>query len=245
MKLGFAVLLGIVLGSFPATVHAQRPGTFASPGQFLQIIETGKGQRRTYLDKELQMRFLANQTCQVKTWRGYIERGESGVFMRLYCDMGDMLVVLGRTKNGRWRYEGSVRLWNMNGKVQVEPIVEPPVDDIVVRDNEVENGTSIWQDDFMMFKVIHNRLRKVLDTVEHSYLRQWTEPFHWVRQKSTFVILPATKKQPAEVDETAKITSSSGDVVLERAFQWSQEADTFDVGMWDSAQVTPKPPPTH
>lgn len=240
-KLGIAIVLGAILGLFPAAAHAQRPETFASPGELLEILRTGKGRDRARLDKELHMRFAANQTCRAKTWQGYVEPGRIGVVIDADCETGRSLVVLGRIKSGRWRYEGSATLWDMEGlKILVEPMVDPPVDDIIVHNNQVTGGTDIWQGDLMIFRVVHNRLRKVLDTVEYSHFRQWTEPFHWVDQQSRFVIVPATQKQPAEVDETMKLTSNSGGVELKRSFQWSQRTETFNVSMWHSARVTAK-----
>lgn len=246
MRPGFAILVSVVLGVFPATARAQQPETFSSPKQLLEILQTGKGQERVRVNRVLHLRFMANQTCSAKTWRGFLERGKIGAVMQVGCDAGDRLVVLGLMKNGRWQYEGSAQLWDLTGaelRVQLEAVTDPPVEDIVVRDNGVSNGTGIWQADFMIFKVVRNRLRKVLDTVEYSHLQQWTEPFHWVDQESKFLIVPTTKKRPAEVDETMSLTSNSGTALLERSFQWSHETNTFDVGLWDSARVSSKPAP--
>lgn len=245
MKLIVAALVAALLNVYPAGAGTGQPATFKSPEQFLQILQKGKGQDRTWIDDALHLRFIPDQTCSAKTSRDYIERGKVGVVMHVRCDAGDRLIVLGLLATGCWQYEGSADLWDLTGtelRVQLEAVTDPPVKDIVVYNNGVMTGTDVWQADLMIFKVVHNQLRKVLDTVEYSHFRQWTEPFDWVNQESKFVIVPTTKKQPAEVDETMNLTSTSGKAVLERSFQWSRRTGAFDVGLWYMAHVSAKPP---
>lgn len=241
MRFTEIAFLGFALAAIPAPVGAQRALTFSAPSQLVETLRNGAGSQRKQLDRELGWRFMPHQTCTAKTWRAQLERGEMGTVMRVNCDAGEVLAVLGRMRGGRWQYEGSAGLWDPGGgklKVELIALVDPPVEEIVVHNNQVENGTGVWQGDLMVFKVIGHRLRKVLDTVEYSHLKQWTKPFHEVDQQSTFKFILASKDQPAEVDEVQTITTDTAKVVLERSFQWSKRTDTFDPSQWYSARVT-------
>jgi hypothetical protein len=223
---------------------AQRIAAFDSPEEVARLLREGTDSQRAQLKDALHLPFIFGPdcACAVETVRATFEQGKQDAILKVKRSYDFDLIVLRRRQDGTWQYLDSMPLDAAYDllTVDLQAIVSPPLEDIVVHDHVSARGTDIFQGDFLVLRVIDGRLRVVLDAVEESHVQLWNNPNPTVKQTSIFEISPKSGDTPAVIKEKQTLTLGEQTAMLEREFYWDNDLRAFEVGLWWAYKRIPK-----
>jgi len=162
------------------------------------------------------------------------------------------IVVFDKAPKSEWRHVRTVRLPSRAQRPEVTfaEVVQPGVSEILVHhENTLERGGT-QQEDFVVLKMLGERLEVVLDTTEHSEItltnRTPTEDDNLQQtQTSTFSLLKSAPNSTAanRILEKEVLTDNKTTITRSRVWTWDPELERFRPAPFDAGDVRPAPPP--
>jgi len=167
------------------------------------------------------------------------------------CD-STYIVVFDKAPKSEWRHVQTVRLPSRAQRPEVTfvELIQPKVSEIVVHHETSRDSGSVQQENFVVLKLLHDRVAVVLDTTERSAItlanRSAEETDNLQQtQASTFELLKAAPNSAAmfRVLEKQVLTDNKTTITLYRAWTWDPELERFRSSPIDGGDVKPAPPP--
>jgi hypothetical protein len=167
------------------------------------------------------------------------------------CD-STYIVVFDKAPKSEWRHVQTVRLPSRAQRPEVTfvELIQPGVSEIVVHHETSRDSGSVQQENFVVLKMLHDRMEVVLDTTERSELtlaNRSTEETDNLQQTqtSTFELLKAAPKSAAvfRILEKQVLTDNKTTITLYRVWTWDPELERFRSSPIDGVDVKPAPPP--
>ena len=167
------------------------------------------------------------------------------------CD-STYIVVFDKAPKLEWRHVQTVRLPSRAQRPEVTfvELIQPGVSEIVVHHETSRDSGSVQQENFVVLKMLHDRIEVVLDTTERSEItlanRSATETDNLQQsQVSTFELLKAAPNSAAiyRVFEKQVLTDNKTSITLYRVWTWDPELERFRSSPIDGGDVKPAPPP--
>jgi hypothetical protein len=166
------------------------------------------------------------------------------------CD-ATYLIVFDKEKKSEWRHVQTVRLSShvQHPEVSFAELVQPGVSEVVVHRETTRESGSAQQENFVVLKMLHNRLVPVLDTVERYDLVMPNVPENDAdnveqTQQSSFAVINAQGKTgpPARILEKEVLQQQKTSFTLYRYWNWDPELERFRSTAYDggdNAQAGP------
>jgi hypothetical protein len=167
------------------------------------------------------------------------------------CD-STYIVVFDKAPKSEWRHVQTVRLPSRAQRPEVTfvELIQPGVSEIVVHHETSRDSGSVQQENFVVLKMLHDRMEVVIDTTERSELtlanRLAAETDNLQQsQTSTFELLKAPPKSAAifRIFEQQVLTDNKIAMTLYRVWTWDPELERFRSSPIDGGDVRPVPPP--
>ncbi len=180
--------------------------------------------------------------------------GSENVVLLAYsseCD-STYIVVFDKAPKSEWRHVQTVSLPSRAQRPEITfvELIQPKVSEIVVRHETTRDSGSVEQENFVILKLLHDRIEVVLDAPERSELtlanRSPTETDNLQQtQTSTFDLLKAAPKSAAvyRILEKRVLTDNKTAITLYRVWTWDPELERFRSSPIDGGDVKPAPPP--
>ena len=161
------------------------------------------------------------------------------------------IVVFDKAPKSEWRHVRTVQLPSRARRPEVtfEEVVQPGVSEILVyHENTLDSGGA-QQEDFVVLKMLGERLEVVLDTTEHSEITLGnhtpTEDDNLQQtQTSTFSLLKSPPNSTAafRILEKEVLTDNKTTITRARVWTWNPELQRFRPAPFDAGDVRPAPP---
>lgn len=167
------------------------------------------------------------------------------------CD-STYIVVFDKAPKSEWRHVQTVRLPSRAHRPQVTfvELIQPGVSEIVVHHETSRDSGNVQQEDFVVLKMLHDRVVVVLDTTERSELtlanRSAAETDNLQQtQTSTFNLLKAAPSSAAifRILEKQVLTDNKTTFTRYLVWTWDPELERFRSSPIDAGDVKPTPPP--
>ena len=166
------------------------------------------------------------------------------------CD-STYIIVFDRAPKSEWRHVQTVRLPSRAQRPEVTfaELIQPGVSEIVVHHENTNDGGSVQQENFVVLKMLRDRLEIVLDTAERSEItlanRNAAETDNLQQtQTSTFNLLKAPPKSAAafRILEKQVLTDDKTTITRYVVWTWDPELERFRPSPFDAVDVRPVPP---
>ena len=167
------------------------------------------------------------------------------------CD-STYIVVFDKAPKSEWRHVQTVRLPSRAQRPEVTfvELIQLGVSEIVVhRERSRDNGT-VLQENFLVLKMLHDRVEVVLDTTEQSEItlanRSASEADNLQQtQTSTFDLLKAAPNSASifRVLEKQVLTDNKTTITRYLVWTWDPQLERFRSSPIDGGDVRPAPPP--
>jgi len=270
MKIYAIIVFSLVLC---ATAHAdfpfkKKPQEFTTrkPGDVANTLSNGTAVQRN--DLALELGILApnpskpgtnsNSPCvnfhHVEQRPVTLRAGSENVVLladSTECD-SLYLVVFDKAQKSEWRHVRTVRLpaHTRRPEVSFAELVQPGVSEILVHHEKTLDTGGAQQENFVVLKMLGERLEVVLDTTEHSEITlanrspDETDILQQT-QTSTFDLLKSPAKSSAtyRVLEKEVLTDNKTTITRYRVWTWNPELESFRSSPFDGGVVRPAPPP--
>lgn len=167
------------------------------------------------------------------------------------CD-STYVVVFDKAPKSEWRHVRTVRLPSRAQRPEVTfaEVVQPGVSEILVHHENTLDSGGAQQEDFVVLKMLGERLEVVLDTTEHSEItltnRTPTEDDNLQQtQTSTFSLLKSAPNSTTayRILEKEVLTDNKTTITRSRIWTWNPELERFRPAPFDAGDVRPAPPP--
>ena len=167
------------------------------------------------------------------------------------CD-STYVVVFDKAPKSEWRHVQTVRLPSRAQRPEVTfvELIQPKVSEIVVHHETSRDSGSVQQENFVVMKMLHDRIEVVLDTTERSEItmanRSADETDNLQQsQTSTFELLKAAPKSVAifRIFEKQVLTDNKTTITRYLVWTWDPELERFRSSPIDGGDVKPMPPP--
>jgi hypothetical protein len=167
------------------------------------------------------------------------------------CD-STYIVVFDKAPKSEWRHVRTVRLPSRARRREVTfaDVVHPGVSEILVHHENTRDSGSEQQEDFVVLKMLDERMDVVLDTTERSEItlanRSAGEDDNLQQtQTSTFSLLKAAPSSPAvyRILEKEIVTDNKTVITRYRVWTWDPELELFRPAPFDGGDARPVPPP--
>ena len=258
-------LAAAALADFPFKKKPQEFQTHV-PAEVAAMLRSGAAVKRNDLALELGIfapnpsNAAAKSTAPCVTFHHVEERpvtlhaGSENVVLladSTECD-STYIVVFDKAPKSEWRHVQTVRLPSRAQRPEVTfvELIQPGVSEIVVHHETSRDSGSVQQENFVVLKMLHDRIEVVLDTTERSEItlanRSATETDNLQQsQVSTFELLKAAPNSAAiyRVFEKQVLTDNKTSITLYRVWTWDPELERFRSSPIDGGDVKPAPPP--
>ena len=167
------------------------------------------------------------------------------------CD-STYLVMFDKEPKSEWRHVQTVRLPSRAQRPEVTfvELIQPSVSEILVHHERSRDNGTVLQENFLVFKMLHDRMEVVLDTTERSEItlanRSATETDDLQQtQVSTFDLLKAAPNSVAifRILEKRVVTDNKTTITRYLVWTWDPQLERFRSSPIDSGDVRPAPPP--
>jgi hypothetical protein len=135
-------------------------------------------------------------------------------------------------------------------EVSFAELVQPGVSEVVVRHETTRDSGSAQQENFVVLKLLHNRLVPVLDTVERYKLVMPNRPENDAdnveqSQQSTFAVVKADANAgpPMRIREKEVLKERKESLTLYRYWSWDPELERFRSTAYDGSKDEQAAPP--
>ena len=236
------------------------------PDQVADTLRSGADQQRSELANELGIMApnasnLAAKSSAPCTSFNHVE--ERQVHLRtdadnavIIAESGECdstyLIVFDRGHKSEWRHVQTVRLYSrvQHPEISFAELVQPGVSEIVVHRETTRESGANEQENFVVLKLLHDRLVTVLDTVERMEVILPVKPSDdsdnvEQSQQSTFNMVKAAANSGAvmRILEKEVLKEKQASITLYRSWNWDPELERFrsigsdgsDVAQWQPA----------
>ena len=168
------------------------------------------------------------------------------------CD-STYIVVFDKAPKSEWRHVQTVRLPSRAQRPELAfaELIQPGVSEIVLHHETTHDSGSVQQENFVVLKMLHDRIEVVLDAAERSELtltnRSPAETDNLEQtQTSTFSLLKSAPKSTAiyRFLEKEVTTENKSIMTRYRIWTWDPELERFRSSPFDGGDVRPVPPPS-
>lgn len=257
-------LTATALADLPFKKH-QQPVTTHSPSEVAHTLEEGTAAQRNDLARELGI-FApnpstpgtnSNSPCvnftHMESRPVVLRSGAENVVVvadSSECD-STYLVIFDQAPKSEWRHVQTVRLPARSHRPEVTfaELIRPAVSEIVVHHENTSDSGSVHQENFVVLKMLSDRLEIVLDTTERSEItlanRNATETDNLQQtQTSTFDLLKAAPNSVAvfRILEKQVLTDNKTTITRYVVWTWDPELERFRPSPFDAGDVRPVPP---
>ena len=259
-------LSGVTLAELPFK-KKQQPFTTHSPSYVAHTLDEGTPTQRNDLARELGI-FApnpskpgtdSNSPCvnfhHMESREEVVLRaGAENVVLiadSTECD-STYIVVFDQAPRSEWRHVQTVRLPShaQRPKVTFTELIQSGVSEILVHHETSRDSGSVQQENFVVLKLLHDRVEVVLDTTEHSELtltnRSPAETDNQQQtQTSTFSVLKSPPNSAAlfRIFEKQVVTDNKTTITRYQVWTWDPELERFRSSPIDGGDVRPVPPP--
>jgi hypothetical protein len=263
------VLLALATAAFADLPFKKKQQPFAtqSPSYVAHTLDQGTPSQRN--DLALQLGILAPNPSKPGTYSNspcvnfhhlesrpevVLRAGAENVVLiadSTECD-STYIVVFDRAPKSEWRHVQTVRLPShaQRPEVTFSELIQPGVSEIVVHHETSRDSGSVQQEDFVVLKMLHDRVEVVLDATERSELtltnRSAAETDNLQQtQTSTFSLLKSPPNSAAmfRIFEKQVVTDNKTTIIRYRVWTWDPELERFRSSPIDGGDVRPVPPP--
>ncbi len=167
------------------------------------------------------------------------------------CD-STYLIVFEKEKKSEWRHVQTVRLSALvqHPEVSFAELVQPGISEVVVHRETTRDSGSAQQENFVVLKLLHNRLLPVLDTVERYDLVMADVPENdsdkaEQSQQSTFTVVKGDAKvgPGTRILEKEVLKENKTSLTLYRYWSWDPGLERFRSTAYDGSKDEQAPPP--
>ena len=162
------------------------------------------------------------------------------------------LVVFDKASKSEWRHVQTVRLpaRTRPSEISFAELIQPGVSEIVVHGETTLDTGVITQQDFVVLKMVGNRIEVVLDATERSQITLTNRvPENsdnlTQTQTSTFSLLKSAPNSAAayRLLEKEVVTDYKTTITRYRVWTWDSQLQRFRPAPFDGGDVRPVPPP--
>ncbi len=259
--------LVICTAAFADLPFKKKPQEFTThkPNDVAETLRSGNSGQRNDLALELGI-FAPGSTTSAKTNSPCVDFGhieERPVTLRAgaenvvlladssACD-STYVVVFDKAPKSEWRHVQTVRVSSRTQRPAISfvELIQTGVSEIMVRHEITRDTGKLLQQDFVILKMIHDRIEAVLDATERSEItltnRVPDESDNLQQtQTSTFDLLKAPAGSPAayRLLEKQIITDNKTTITRYQVWSWDPELERFRPAPFDGGDARPAPPP--
>ncbi len=167
------------------------------------------------------------------------------------CD-STYIIVFDKVRKSEWRALPPVRLATRTQRPEVSfaELIQPGVSEVVVHRETTRDNGSAQQENFVVLKLLHDRLVLVLDTVERLELTLPDRPENNAdqvvqSQQSTFRLVQAGPNSGAStrILEKEVLKERKTDLTRYRLWSWDPELERFRSSPHDGSEIAQPAPP--
>lgn len=167
------------------------------------------------------------------------------------CD-STYIVVFDKAPKSEWRHVQTVRLSSQTQRTEISfaELIQPGVSEILVHKETTRDSGGLQQQDFVVLKLLGDRVAVVLDATERSEItlanRTPTESDNLTQtQTSTFNLLksPANSAATYRLLEKEVVTDNKTTITRYRVWTWDPGLERFRPAPFDGGDARPAPPP--
>jgi hypothetical protein len=167
------------------------------------------------------------------------------------CD-STYVVVFDKAPKSEWRHLQTVRLPSRAQRPEISfvELIQPGTSEILVHKETTRDSGGSQQQDFVILKLLGDRVEVVLDATEHSEItltnRKPAEQDNLTQtQTSTFDLLKSPPNSAATygILEKEIITDNKTTITRYRVWTWDPELERFRPAPFDGGEARPSPPP--
>jgi len=270
MKIRYVILLSFLLcGSlFADFPFKKKPQEFTTrkPNEVAETLRNGTPVQRNDLALELGMfapnpsgtGTKSNSPCvnfrHVEERPVTLRTGAENVLLLAESSECDALylAVFDKAPKSEWRHVQTVRLPSRTQRSEISfaELIQPGVSEILVHHETTLDSGAASQQDFVVLKMLRDRIEVVFDTTERSQItlanRTPGETDNLQQtQTSTFSLLkaPANSAAVYRILEKEVITDYKTSITRSRVWTWDPELERFRPAPFDSGDARPAPPP--
>lgn len=260
------LLCGSAFADFPFK-KKQQAFTTRKPNEVAETLRNGNPVQRNDLALELGIltpgrsnsAAKANSPCvsftHVEERPVTLRAGDENVVLladSTDCD-STYIVVFDKAPKSEWRHVQTVRLPSRAQRpgISFVEVIQPGVSEILVRRETTRDGGRIMQQNFVILKLLGERVEVVLDAPSRSEItltnRTPGETDHLQQtQTSTFDLLKAPANSPADYSllERQVITDYKTSITRYQVWTWDPELERFRPAPYDGGDARPATPPT-
>ena len=270
MKIRYVILLSFLLcGSlFADFPFKKKPQEFTTrkPNEVAETLRNGTPVQRNDLALELGMfapnpsgtGTKSNSPCvnfrHVEERPVTLRTGAENVLLLAESSECDALylAVFDKAPKSEWRHVQTVRLPSRTQRSEISfaELIQPGVSEILVHHETTLDSGTASQQDFVVLKMLRDRIEVVFDTTERSQITlanrtpDDTDNLQQT-QTSTFSLLkaPASSAAVYRILEKEVITDYKTSITRSRVWTWDPELERFRPAPFDSGDARPAPPP--
>lgn len=167
------------------------------------------------------------------------------------CD-STYLVVFDKAPKSEWRHVQTIRLAARTGRPEITyaELIQPGVSEMLVYNETTSETVTSSQQDFVVLKLLHDRVEVILDTTQSSEITLTNHtPGDTTNlrqtQTSTFNVMKAPPNSAAQfrILEKEVITDNQVNLTRYRIWTWDPGLERFRPAPYDGANVMRVPPP--
>jgi len=156
------------------------------------------------------------------------------------------LIVFDKEPKSEWRHVQTLRLLSraQHPEVSFAELLQPGVSDILVHHETTRDSGSVQQQNFVILKLLHNRLVPVLDTVERCELVLPNRPENDAdnveqSQQSSFTVVQADANSgvTSRIVEKAVVKEKKVSLTIYRSWSWDPELERFRATVSDGSEA--------
>lgn len=266
-----ACLVAVSSAQVPFLKKKDKDFKTREPDAVAETLRSGNPEQRSQLATELEItapNFSSQATKSNAPCVSFDRVDERQVHLRadadnavLVADSGECdstyLIVFDKEHKGEWRHLQTVRLLSRvaHPEVTFAELIQPGISEIVVHRETVQDSGGAQQANFVVLKLLHNRLVPVLDTVEKYELVMPNRPENDAddveqSQQSTFTVKKADAPHGPGIRILEKELLKEGktSLTLYRNWSWDPELERFRSTAYDGNELaqsdtTAKPVP--
>jgi hypothetical protein len=162
------------------------------------------------------------------------------------------IIVFDQAPKSEWRHVQTVRLPSRAQRPEVTfaELIQSGVSEILVHHETSTDSGAVQQENFVVLKLLHDRVEVVLDTTEHSELtlanRSAAETDNLQQTlTSTFSLLKSPPNSAAlfRIFEKQVVTDNKTTITRNQVWTWDPELERFRLSPIDGGEVKPAPTP--
>lgn len=210
--------------------HTQPPDS-AKPWEMAEWLNSGKEQERierlVSIGVERDVSTEYTHKVNAKWFPLRTGQDQKNAILFLPCVRDNAYVYLMEQQNSIWHvidFEKPDCHYDMSVFVEIAPIRNPALDEVLVHHVCEGHGTGYSQQDFGIYSVAHGKFKQVLDAEEVILASQYFYPnpaMNEIHQRSLFILVPIENSRSRAIEETQSYQFNNKLTVKRRLFRWN------------------------